>query len=402
MKPNICIAGHNRIAVHTLQLAMEHADRFERVFVVANPTDTGVDGWQPSYRRFAEAQGFTFSSLEEMEHQQNLIFFSAEYSQLLKPDRFATDRLYNIHFSLLPAYKGMFTSAHPILNGEKRSGCTIHRIDRGIDTGDIIAQADFSIGPRDTAKMVYAKYLACGIDLIRTTWPKLISGEFDAVVQPAEGSTYYARSSIDYRNLVVDLNQTASGIDRQIRAFNHRTYQLPTVFGRPISSTRIRTIKSTQRPGRIVEDDGKSITVSTVDYDCELVVDRFDALIAAVRANDLTEIEDILDRDEALLNESGKQGWTPLIVAAWGGHDDAMRLLLKRGADPSRGNEKGTTPFMYAKDALVRSGNGACITLLLAAGADPNARDIYGLRAHDYVEGEQLAMLNAAIDGARA
>ena len=59
------------------------------------------------------------------------------------PKNFLNARLYNIHFSYLPAYKGMFTSALPIKNGEVDSGVTLHKIESGIDTGDIIDQIKF-------------------------------------------------------------------------------------------------------------------------------------------------------------------------------------------------------------------------------------------------------------------
>ena len=59
--------------------------------------------------------------------------------EIIKTKNFKSNKLFNLHFSLLPSYKGMHTSAFPILNGEKYSGVTIHKIDNGIDTGDIIA-----------------------------------------------------------------------------------------------------------------------------------------------------------------------------------------------------------------------------------------------------------------------
>lgn len=72
--------------------------------------------------------------------RDDLIFISLEFDKIVNPDLFKDARLYNIHFSLLPSYKGMYTSAIPILNGEEMVGVTFHEIDKGIDTGNIIAQ----------------------------------------------------------------------------------------------------------------------------------------------------------------------------------------------------------------------------------------------------------------------
>lgn len=58
-------------------------------------------------------------TLEQAYEIENLIFISCEFDQLIKPEKFNSPFLYNIHFSLLPAYKGMYTSALPLYNGEK-------------------------------------------------------------------------------------------------------------------------------------------------------------------------------------------------------------------------------------------------------------------------------------------
>ena len=57
----------------------------------------------------------------------------------------------NFHFSLLPKYRGCHTNFYQILNGEKYSGVSLHKIDKGIDTGDIIDQVKFKVRLNDTA-----------------------------------------------------------------------------------------------------------------------------------------------------------------------------------------------------------------------------------------------------------
>ena len=52
---------------------------------------------------------------------------------------------YLIFISLLPKYRGVFTSTNVILNNEKTTGVTFHKIDKGIDTGDIIGQKSFKL-----------------------------------------------------------------------------------------------------------------------------------------------------------------------------------------------------------------------------------------------------------------
>ena len=60
------------------------------------------------------------------------------------PSKFKSKNYLTFIF-FLPAYKGMFTSIYPLFNGDNFSGVTLHKIDDGIDTGDIIDQIKFSL-----------------------------------------------------------------------------------------------------------------------------------------------------------------------------------------------------------------------------------------------------------------
>ncbi|MCU7960856.1 MAG: hypothetical protein KZQ58_12860 [gamma proteobacterium symbiont of Bathyaustriella thionipta] len=135
----ICIAGKGAIAIHGLCTTVERFG-MQSVVVCPNRSDKGISDWQPSLRRHANEMGVKVVSLSNLYDIEDLIFISLEFDQIIDPGQFRTSQLYNIHFSKLPAYKGMYTSAWPILNGELESGVTLHRIDHGIDTGDIIDQ----------------------------------------------------------------------------------------------------------------------------------------------------------------------------------------------------------------------------------------------------------------------
>lgn len=60
-------------------------------------------------------------------------------------------RIINIHPSLLPAYKGLNTHARVLANGDSETGCSVHYVDAGIDTGAIIAQQRVPVKPGDNA-----------------------------------------------------------------------------------------------------------------------------------------------------------------------------------------------------------------------------------------------------------
>jgi len=66
-------------------------------------------------------------------------------------------RIINIHPSLLPKFPGIEAWKQALAAGEKKSGCTVHYVDEGMDTGEIIAQREVPIQPDDTAKTLHAR-----------------------------------------------------------------------------------------------------------------------------------------------------------------------------------------------------------------------------------------------------
>ena len=66
-------------------------------------------------------------------------------------------RILNIHPSLLPAYPGLMAWTQAVNDGATESGCTVHHVDAGMDTGPIIIQAKVPVLPDDTAETLHAR-----------------------------------------------------------------------------------------------------------------------------------------------------------------------------------------------------------------------------------------------------
>lgn len=67
------------------------------------------------------------------------------------------NRILNIHPSLLPAYPGLFAWEQAVEDGAAESGCTVHYVDAGMDTGKVVLQATVPILPGDTARTLHAR-----------------------------------------------------------------------------------------------------------------------------------------------------------------------------------------------------------------------------------------------------
>lgn len=240
MNKLICIAGKNRIAVQSLIYLVETLSIDQQsVWVLPNTTDTGVDSWQPSLKKCANELQCKICSLDEAQQQENMVFISLEFDKILRVNRFRSSSIFNIHFSKLPAYKGMFTSVWPILNGETETGVTLHRVDDGIDTGPIIDQFVFKIDINDTARDVYFKCLNQAFDLFTRNIQNLLSGQYESIPQSVIGSSYYSKHSIDFKNIHIDRKKTSFEIHNSIRAFIFPEYQVPIFEGYPIIKSEL-------------------------------------------------------------------------------------------------------------------------------------------------------------------
>ena len=380
----VCVAGKNNIGVDVLEYLIKNCNGRYELGVVCNRNESGKNTWQKSMRFFAEKNGIKEYKLEETYNIKNLIFISLEFDQIVKPELFLDAKLFNIHFSLLPAYKGMYTSAIPILNGEKYVGVTFHRIDRGIDTGDIIKQKKFEISDTITCRELYLQYIKYGTRLVLDCIEAVLAGKEYAEAQKAQGSTYYSKKYIDYSNIVIDLKQTAENISRQIRAYSFREYQMPKVYDRKIIATRITNVKSTQKPGTILMENEQSMLLATIDYNIILYFDRFDELIEACKNGECERVKEICVVPEHI-NAANESGWTPLIVATYYNQINIVKFLLMNGADIHARNNNGTNLLMYAKEAYIKYESKELFHTFLKLGLDIEECDYAGKSLQDYL-----------------
>ncbi len=223
----ICIAGKNRCAIECLKYLIEN---FKNVNILAlpNKSDKGLDGWQKSFKKFAKQKKISVTNLDNLQKQKNLFLFSLEYEKILNIKKFSTKNLFNIHFSLLPKYRGCHTNYFQIKNGEKVSGVTLHKIDSGIDTGDIIDSLKFKISQNSTAYENYDKLLSKSILLFKKNIKRILSGNYRIKKQNLKKGSYFSRQSVNYKSLI-NLKEIKHNLTthNQIRSLIFEPFQLP-------------------------------------------------------------------------------------------------------------------------------------------------------------------------------
>lgn len=122
----------------------------------------------------------------------------------------------NLHFSLLPAYRGAAPVQHAILHGDDLTGATTFRLVRELDAGPVFGLVTEPIKPSDTAGDLLARLAQSGAELLVATMDGIESGALVARPQPAEGISLAPK--ITTEDAHVDWGKPAPAVSRLIRA----------------------------------------------------------------------------------------------------------------------------------------------------------------------------------------
>ena len=124
----------------------------------------------------------------------------------------------NVHASLLPKYRGAAPIAWAILNGERVTGVTTMVMDEGMDTGDILLQAETPMGNEETGETLHDRLASLGAQLLSETLEKMKAGTVRPIPQDHSKATY--APPLKKEDGHIDWRKEAEEIDRQVCAFN--------------------------------------------------------------------------------------------------------------------------------------------------------------------------------------
>ena len=224
----LLFAGTPEVAVPSLQALVDSGH--EVCAVLTRPDAAAGRGRRPSRSAVAEradALGipvWTPASLRDPDALAELASMAPDccpvvaYGALIPAAALAVPRhgWLNVHFSLLPAWRGAAPVQYAVLHGDSVTGATVFRLDEGLDTGPVLSWIEEPIGPRDTSGEVLDRLAVRGAQLLVDTIASLASGGLAAIPQPAEGATYAPK--LDVSDARVDWARPAHEIDRRIRA----------------------------------------------------------------------------------------------------------------------------------------------------------------------------------------
>lgn len=102
----------------------------------------------------------------------------------------------NLHPALLPHNRGRFPNIWSIVS-KTPAGVTLHYIDKGIDTGDVIAQKEVPVDVTDTGASLYRRLEVAGLELFKATWPSIRAGTAPRKPQSAELGSYHRARDVE-------------------------------------------------------------------------------------------------------------------------------------------------------------------------------------------------------------
>ena len=271
----IAVAATPEVAIPTLDalLASEH----ELLFVITSPDApagrgralqaTPVANWAVanSVKLFKPE---TSQSLGELIGDLDLVV-TIGYGLLLPIEVLETPKygFINLHFSLLPRWRGAAPVQRAIEAGDSVTGVTVFQLDAGMDTGPIYLSTQIPLSVSTTAEQLFESLANLGVEPVLKTLDLIERGERPSP-QEEKGATRAYKLSKEEG--LIDWNSDAEAINRKINAFNPDPGAWSNFRGQIIKINKVRLSNESAKAG-VVKAVEKSIYIGTATSALELL-----------------------------------------------------------------------------------------------------------------------------------
>ena len=206
-----------------IKALLKHGYEIQAVFTHKDSPNENI--WYDSVAELAATHGIPVYAPENVNHPlwagkiKKLnpdVIFSFYYRNMLKSEILDIPAKggFNLHGSLLPKYRGRCPINWVLINGEKETGVTLHKMTPRPDDGDIVAQAKIAVDDQDTARTLFDKAVVAAVKMLDEALPMLKNGTAKFAPQDNSKATYYggrkpedgeinwAKSATEVRNLI--------------------------------------------------------------------------------------------------------------------------------------------------------------------------------------------------------
>ncbi|MFM6980022.1 MAG: methionyl-tRNA formyltransferase, partial [Micrococcales bacterium] len=169
----------------------------------------------------------------------------------------------NLHYSLLPEWRGAAPAQRAILNGDQTTGVTLFQLDEGLDTGAIWGQVSVELQPGENSAQLIARLTGIGVSLLDEQLPRIASGIFSPEPQKNVRDVRIA-SKITRYEAELNFADSAIHLERAVLAFNPEPIAYTTCLGESFRVLDARALgptdwaalsESTHNPGSLVVDN---------------------------------------------------------------------------------------------------------------------------------------------------
>lgn len=199
---NVLFMGGKSIGCQVLSHLLQ-MDSVKVVAAFTNPDEVEC-AWYPYAARVATDNSIPVYKTDNVNSERSIetikkfepdLIVVAYYDQILKRNVINIPSLgcVNIHFGLAEQYRGCYPTTWAIINGEKYAGVTLHYIDDGVDSGDIIDQTHFDISPDMTGMDLYEQCTDAGFYLFKENINAILAGNAGRRKQEYTYHTKYYR-----------------------------------------------------------------------------------------------------------------------------------------------------------------------------------------------------------------
>jgi methionyl-tRNA formyltransferase len=271
----IVFMGTPQIAADTLDALCGGPDRVVGVVTQPDrPAGRGQKAMPSPVRKVAEARAVpviaaekirTPEFLEELRAWQPMIIVVVAYGRILPKTilELAPHGCVNVHYSLLPKYRGAAPAAWTIINGESQGGVTTMRLVEKMDAGGIYLQKAISLAADETTGSLQKKLMPLGASLLLDTIRGLKEG--DLQLQEQDESLASLAPMLKKEDGLIDWRRAAVEIERRTRGFDPWPGSFTKVGDKMLKVHRIHVLagQPSGTPGEVARADASGFWVST-------------------------------------------------------------------------------------------------------------------------------------------
>jgi methionyl-tRNA formyltransferase len=239
------------------------------------PAGRGNKLHQSAVKEFASQHNLTVHQPSKIKTEAAKALFASHnadaavvvaYGRILPPEFLNAPKhgCINVHFSLLPKYRGAAPVNWAIVNGEKETGVTTMRIVEELDAGPILMQRTTEIGKRETAPELMSRLAEIGAELLSET----LNGLDRIKPQSQNDANASLAPMLTRQDGLIDWSMPAFAIERRVRGFQPWPNAFTTLDSRRLitwSAIAQKDENQSARPGRIVEAHGDNLVVACGD-----------------------------------------------------------------------------------------------------------------------------------------